>query len=165
MKLRISAPQLAVCAMVLLVGCACPPPAPQPPSEPGVVYFVVRGTKASVSFFHTNFMIESDTPHDCKDVSVPPKDGGSEPKDASKLYRCEKTDDSTFSGFGRLFNKTVANSRAISQASLEPVSVAQAGANPLSMVATTTQCNYTYCSWLHSSGPWMPNKVCTQFCN
>jgi hypothetical protein len=166
MNLRLKAAFLGA-LVTLVAGCACGPTGPLPPNETGRVNFVIRGPALAVSLFERKLDVE--IPPNCKKRTPPEeikaRDGG--PSDTTTLYQCVNTDETTFAVFGKKFTATIRGNADLGQASasLDPVIVAAAGPTALSMTATTSPCDYTYCKWLNSHGPWKQNMACQQYCN
>jgi hypothetical protein len=167
MKIRLKAAILCV-LLTLVAGCAYVPTAPLP-SEPGNASFLFLGSVQKIRFLEKNFA--SEIPPNCKTVTSSEE---IEARDRSSyttaLYRCTKTDEATFKVFGGIFLGAT-GSRALKTVLAAEGSTAfqldEAGAvsTALSMTVTTTSCDYTYCRWLNSRGPWKPNMACQQFCN
>jgi len=149
----------------LVAGCACEPKAPLRPDPPGTVFFLLRGRVAPVQYFENNLKL----PHDCekKTPQEVTSDRYGDPSNTNTLYLCKNADAETFTEFGKLFVTTIAlKFDAVTLASTAAnLDDPPGGSTGLSMTATTTPCDYTYCRFLNSRGPWMLNKACQQFCN
>jgi len=156
---------LPLLPITFIVGCVCKPPQPLPAKDAGVAFFIVSGSETSLESFRNKFRDPKTKPPRCTEAVAESSTGEerSEPGE-SILYRCEDTKADTFTSFGTLFNNTTRGNLTNAQASLEALYTAQADNNPLRIVATTTPCDHTYCKKFNSYGPWMPNKVCLQFC-